>query len=71
MEIEGGYDVNPVLEHKDVVESAMYSLLPTTSAVLRWAISRNVVVIPSTTNEDHLQKNLETRKQNVDSYSSN
>ncbi|XP_078484872.1 aldo-keto reductase 1a [Ciona intestinalis] len=56
-----GGEVNPVLTNEKIVTIGNNHDLPTPLVVLRWAMERNVTVMPCTTNVDHLEQNLNSR----------
>uniref|UniRef100_H2ZBH9 NADP-dependent oxidoreductase domain-containing protein n=1 Tax=Ciona savignyi TaxID=51511 RepID=H2ZBH9_CIOSA len=56
-----GLEKNPVLKHEVIIEGSTSQDLPVASVVLRWAMERNVTVMPCTTNVDHLEQNLNSR----------
>ena len=58
-----GFYKNPVLTHQTMLDLGVNNDLPVATVVLRWAMERNVTVMPCTSNLDHLEKNVYSRTQ--------
>lgn len=58
---------NPVLKHPLIKEFGLSTDIPPATAILRWAMHRNVVVIPSSANPDHIETNYFSHQMSVPS----